>query len=270
MSLGPGARELLDAGRVRGEPSAQSRARIRSALIRRLGPAAAVATVSSKAGAGVAVVAAAGAPSGGAALLKLAVLCVVGGALSGGGYIAMRRVSAERVAVAPATVAPLPSRVAPALPPAVVPAQEAVAPTPGPVAPAAVATAAARAKVAAVRTPGGDGVVAGRETVVARPPEPEASASHAPAPVDRLQEELSLVRAAHDALRAGQPAVALERMDEHRRAYPDGALSEERDALRVGALCALGRADAQAEARAFLANHPASPFVARVREACLR
>jgi hypothetical protein len=78
------------------------------------------------------------------------------------------------------------------------------------------------------------------------------------------------VRAAHDALREGRPAAALERMDEHRRAYPNGALSEEREALRVGALCALGRSDAQAEARAFLANHPASPFVARVREACLR
>jgi hypothetical protein len=92
----------------------------------------------------------------------------------------------------------------------------------------------------------------------------------APPPADALQGELALVRQAHDALREGRPAVALERMDEHRRAYPNGALSEERDALRVGALCALGRSDAQAEAHAFLVNHPTSPFVARVRDACLR
>jgi hypothetical protein len=105
-------------------------------------------------------------------------------------------------------------------------------------------------------------------------PQPELQgvvpAPPASAPVDALQGELALVRAAHDALREGRPAIALERIEEHRRIYPDGTLGEERDALRVDALCALRRPDAETEVQAFLASHPASPFVARVREACPR
>jgi hypothetical protein len=58
-------------------------------------------------------------------------------------------------------------------------------------------------------------------------------------------------------------------LDEHARRFPRGALSEERDAARVLALCAQGRApDARASASAFVAANPRSPFAAQVRRAC--
>jgi hypothetical protein len=240
--------------------------------------------------AGAAVATGAGASSVGATLVKLAVVGAVLGGLSGGGYVAMHGRSAERapqaasVELRAAQPAPAPARAASPAPVAA-PDEPVARPEPTAPPPAASETprpglgsqaVASTATVVPSRSPerlpaaGREAVFAAPAEQVTPPPEPQAVAPAPPTPVDALEGELALVRAAHDALREGRPAVALERMDEHRKAYPNGALSEERDALRVGALCALGRADAQAEARAFLAAHPGSPFVARVREACLR
>jgi hypothetical protein len=218
----------------------------------------------------------------GATLVKLAIVGAAIAGLSGGGYAVMRAVSAEQAtrarsielpAAAPVPAHPL-SQVALQAPPAPVvpPAPVAENPPPAVAVQAAVPTTAfVPARIREGMPPAGHEALLSAPAVPAAPlAEPQTVISPPQAPVDALQGELALVRAAHDALREGRPAVALERMDEHRRVYPDGALSEERDALRVGALCALGRSDAQAEARAFLVDHPASPFVARVREACLR
>jgi hypothetical protein len=58
-------------------------------------------------------------------------------------------------------------------------------------------------------------------------------------------------------------------LDEHARRFPRGALSEEREAAKVMALCAEGRAsDARASASAFVAANPRSPFAAQVRRSC--
>jgi hypothetical protein len=84
-----------------------------------------------------------------------------------------------------------------------------------------------------------------------------------------LGAETQLLRGADGALRTGDPAHALELLDEHAVAFPDGVLAEERSAERVTTLCALGRvADARVEAARFLATRPDSPLAKVVRRSC--
>jgi len=119
----------------------------------------------------------------------------------------------------------------------------------------------------------------------ARFPEPEVEpAPVAPAPVsvaavtapsaaplaqpkpDRLAEEVTLLSSAVSDLRAGRVSVALKTLDEHRRRFPSGILTEERCAARAQALCALGR---QREAQAELDRlAPRSLAAARARQIC--
>lgn len=78
----------------------------------------------------------------------------------------------------------------------------------------------------------------------ARPPERPAD----PAPSARgLAAERALLDVARGALARGEASEALAAADRHARSYPDGALVEEREAIAVKALVALGRRD---EARA--------------------
>jgi outer membrane protein assembly factor BamD (BamD/ComL family) len=77
------------------------------------------------------------------------------------------------------------------------------------------------------------------------------------------------LKAAEQALRAGDPGSALRALDEHARRYPNGSLAEERTVSRVLALCAAGRTDeARGVARNFLASRPSSPHLSRVRASC--
>lgn len=88
---------------------------------------------------------------------------------------------------------------------------------------------------------------------------------------DDLAGELLLIQSAQRALARGDGPAALEALDEHARAHPRGRLLEERQAARVLALCAAGRADeARAAATRFVARYPTSPQAARVRGACAR
>ncbi len=280
--MSPGARDLFDAGRMDVEPSSQARSRLRSKLVGQLGSAAVLTTVSASAATN-ATVAGTGGASAAATLVKMALLLAVGGALSAGGYAALHRDSSgpppavERVSagqnVEPARATPPPVLPLPAQPERQAPGP---AESPAPVLPAALPirrepTVAERA-LQGRGSPGASAAETRTAPSVPSTPDVPGSVTATPAtpPVDGLEAELSLVRAAHDALRAGQPALALERTEEHRRAYPDGTLAEERDALRVCAICALGRTDSKAEAQAFLSDHPASPFVTRIREACPR
>jgi outer membrane biosynthesis protein TonB len=280
------ARDLFEAGRESRGPSAEARARVRSKLVRRLGSSLVVAAAS----AGAATPAAAGGAFFTSAIGKAVVLCAVGGTLLGAGYAATYRrpvevhppvtaIAAERaipaVAPPPAPVTPsepsMPAAPVAASPAPAVPAIAAPAPSVGRRAP--VLAAPVRGTVPAPtreESTAAEPAVVQENAVPAALPASTASAGArtASAGMDALQGELALVRAAHDALRAGRPDVALERMDQHRRDYPNGALAEERDALRVSAICALGRPDGRSEAQAFLANHPESPFVARIRDAC--
>ncbi len=78
-----------------------------------------------------------------------------------------------------------------------------------------------------------------------------------------------LLRAAQGALRGGDGRAALAHLDEHARRFPAGALTAERRAARVLALCASGRAaEAGADAARFEEEYPRSPLLSRVSAAC--
>lgn len=112
-------------------------------------------------------------------------------------------------------------------------------------------------------------------------PSPPVIAAPAPVPTvpvavaprverDDLPAELRWIERAQTALAANDPAAAQAALRGHARAFPRGHLSEEREALAVQVLCASGRADeARRAAAVFIARHPGSPQVARVRRTCV-
>jgi RNA polymerase sigma-70 factor (ECF subfamily) len=100
----------------------------------------------------------------------------------------------------------------------------------------------------------------------ARPAELSAHAARGQA---TLEQELPLLQAAQEALRAGQPQRALALLDAHAKLYPHGALAEERRAAHAIATCRVAAGPAAtAEADAFVRDAPGSPLVERVRAAC--
>lgn len=110
------------------------------------------------------------------------------------------------------------------------------------------------------------------------PPEPPTGA-HPPAgkrrkpprPLapDRVLEEMDLLQRAQEALRAQRPAEALAVLDRHADAFPRGDLAEEREALRVTALCAAGASQEGLALRvAFMRAYPRSAYAGRVAVAC--
>jgi hypothetical protein len=118
------------------------------------------------------------------------------------------------------------------------------------------------------------------ESAPAKPPPRSLSAPAAPAPHEvkkgdtpsskgSVEEELLLLKEAQQKLQSGDPNKALDLLDAHAREHGEGALSEERQAARVLALCQAGRVEeARAAAAAFFAQKPDSPLAARVRAAC--
>lgn len=94
------------------------------------------------------------------------------------------------------------------------------------------------------------------------PPQAAPPASH------HLAEELRLMRAASAALTDDEPGKALQVLRDHARRFPDGALAQERRALRAIGLCKQRAPEARRERDAFLNSDAQSPLAARVREAC--
>jgi hypothetical protein len=85
-------------------------------------------------------------------------------------------------------------------------------------------------------------------------------------PSDRLSEEVAILSRAETELHAGRFASALQVLEEHRRKFPRGTLTQERVAARARALCALGRVtEAQAELGRL---SPGSLHEGPAREAC--
>jgi len=77
--------------------------------------------------------------------------------------------------------------------------------------------------------------------------------------------EVRLLGRARTAL-ASDPAEALALTQESQREFPQGVLSEEREAIAILALSQLGRTrEAQARGKAFLGRFPNGPFSAKVR-----
>jgi hypothetical protein len=106
------------------------------------------------------------------------------------------------------------------------------------------------------------------------PPEasrhPDKGARHTtPPPQSTVDEEVRLLNAAQEALRAGDPASALRVLQEHEARFPNGQMADARDVMSMLALAKSGRTtQACVEARRFLDNRPQSPFGARVRTIC--
>lgn len=89
------------------------------------------------------------------------------------------------------------------------------------------------------------------------------------APADPVLEELMLIQQIKDALDADRPAAALAAIDAHARKFARGSLAEEREALRVVALCNAGEvARGERAQRTFMNAYPRSAYRERVRAAC--
>jgi TolA-binding protein len=124
---------------------------------------------------------------------------------------------------------------------------------------------------------------ASRATAPAAPPPvvepaPEPAAAAAPARAHRraapptrtgdLRAEIALLDAARAAASAGDDARALVLLRRYDGSFPAGTFRPESTALQIEALAHLGQTDrARARGRVFIATHPDSPLVARVRRA---
>ncbi len=86
---------------------------------------------------------------------------------------------------------------------------------------------------------------------------------------DALLKEISLIKKASRALNQKRPEKTLKILNEYDAAFPKGVMREERDGLKVIALCDLGRRSEAANAkRRFLKRSPSSPMAGRVRDRC--
>jgi hypothetical protein len=107
-------------------------------------------------------------------------------------------------------------------------------------------------------------------TAVEAPVAPSATASSvrraaAPQVVDDTRQEIADLAEAKRAL-GSDPARALAIVEAARQKYPHGVLGEEREAVGIFALSALGRtAEARTRAASFLSRHPNGPFSEKVR-----
>jgi hypothetical protein len=76
---------------------------------------------------------------------------------------------------------------------------------------------------------------------------------------DRLKEEVAILSRAESERHARRFASALNLLEEHRRKFPRGSLSQERMAARIRVLCGLGRVtEAEAELAALKRASPSS------------
>jgi hypothetical protein len=123
-----------------------------------------------------------------------------------------------------------------------------------------------------VATPPAPTTTAETETAPAEPAEkPARRSADGGRKSETLAEELDLLHEAQAKWRNRNPAAALSLLSRHRQRYPNSALGQEREALRVLSLCAAGRTDeAKAVARRSFRNAPKSPLRATVDESCVK
>jgi len=141
----------------------------------------------------------------------------------------------------------------------------------------AVAESAVASPIKTAPTPGsapGSLAVASPSGSLGESPPMSAASSVAAFPDEAAAQEHRTVREsrrlnqARAALQAGDARRALVQLDAIAVDFPSGVLVQERDALRIEALLAIGeRARARELARQFLARHPRSPHAAAVERA---
>jgi hypothetical protein len=245
--LSPETRAWIEAAGRGDAPQAEDRARIRHKLALELGAAAFVSTAvpvtAHAAGASLPASASAAAGKAGLSLSvfsKIAVATALAGAISTGTFFALR------------TEAPAPADSKVRAPHETVARERVKPPTPG-FEPMREELAEAPKAGAATRKPSAKKRAVAKE--VLRPSE------------GGIADELSLLRDAHLALRAGRPSDALRHTSEHAARFPDGALHEERAAVEMLARCAEGSAS-PTKLAVFFETAPESPLKARVRAAC--
>jgi len=239
--LSPEARSIIEAARGGDEPTPQDRTRIRSSLIVRVGAgmAAASAATSAESGAAAAGAAKAAAPLLAGFIPKGIIVLSAVGAIGIGSYVANK----------------------PSIPPAA--QQTAIA------APITSFSATSEAESAPV---------VGTAEAEDEEPVHEAISVPAAATVEvhedaapNLAAEVESLREAHTALREGRADEAMDVLQRDAAPSDVSGLEQERAAMRVFALCRLGKSEeARTHAAAFLARWPKSPLAARVSEACVR
>jgi hypothetical protein len=113
-------------------------------------------------------------------------------------------------------------------------------------------------------------------TTTAEPPSPVAPAGESSGGVKvggaagELARERALLDQARAQIAAGEPARALDYVERHGRRHPQGALSEEREALAVNALVSLGRyREALQRGETFRSRYPNSLLMPSVEAALL-
>lgn len=170
--------------------------------------------------------------------------------LAGGSFQAGRVFERERATERPETVA--------------------VAPAPAPSPEPAPAPEPARADATSSRVPEEPSEKpAPKPSTAPAPRVPRARAPDAPvapAEAETMDEELSLLESAYEALRKGDAAGALAEAERHAARFPSGALAQEREVLAIDALVRLGRrAEAEARAAGFRARYPTSTHGVRIQ-----
>jgi hypothetical protein len=244
--LGRRAKFLVETASGGDEPTAENRARVRAAIAAQLAAASGAATMAAAKSSAAAAGAAGSAIPGSVATVALVSLALVSALGVGTAMYVRSSTPANK------TVPSMPTRAA-------APATRA---PPDSSAHAAIFAPAEPAPLPAERA------VGEKHLPVSKPP---SAAVRARARVSgtSVEAEMLLIGEAREALQSRDAAHALLLLDEHADRFPSGALGEERDALRVTSLCALGRvAEARAAASQFLRASPDSPHAGRVRASC--
>jgi hypothetical protein len=134
------------------------------------------------------------------------------------------------------------------------------------VAPTAATATAAPTAVAPAPPPVRDESAPAPSVTPALAPRPRRVVEATRSAPSSLAAEGQVVLEARRALRDGDAEAALRRLEEARRAFADGALVQEREALTIEALQRAGQREAAAaRARVFLHAYPGSPHAASVR-----
>jgi len=235
----PEARRIIEAARGGDDPDSAARARIRSALARKMGVGVAVATTAlttttaAKASSTIAATTGIGSALFGKTILAIAIVSAVGS-----GSYAIARAHRAPKSEAPAIVATAASQ------------------------PKAIALVPTATPQVVVVTPAPSASVEVSPKIVEKP----KAIAKTSAPVgDDVAAEVAVLREAHAALQAGNPARAIAVLDATKAS---GSLAQERAGTRVIAVCALGGADGKDAAERFLAGNPSSPLAARIRSTC--
>jgi hypothetical protein len=106
------------------------------------------------------------------------------------------------------------------------------------------------------------------EAVPVQRPLAPARPSPPPRLEDTTREENELIAAAHGSLAVEDWAEALAALDEHARRFADGALAEERSALRTIALCRSHAEGAREARESFGSRYPGSHHHRSIKLAC--